>query len=237
MNALNKLGAVLTAVFVVSVVVLLVEVIYVLWRRRRFRRRSLFSSGDTEFSGDSSFYATPSKELLYFFCWKNQTTRIEPDAASAPTAPPLPETYTDAEVDEMLKWQGLYGPSRVLFTIKEEEREEMETENSSPADKELVLNNKKKKKKKGSDCLEDEDVVAAVVVEVDEKTPFWTPCASPYYTPTPSPSRDGNSSSSSGNEDGVVSGGEAEKRDELQETKGVSGDNTASFVSIEVHTS
>lgn len=130
----------------------------------------------------------------------------------------------------MLKLQGMYGPSRVLFTIKEEEMEVTENDDSS-IENELVKS--KKRKKSSSDfCFEGavaNDVVVEVEVEVDDvTTPFWTPCASPqyYYTPSPSPPRDGNLSrknSGTENEVSVV-------------VLGDSGENTTmSFVSIEIH--
>jgi hypothetical protein len=236
MNALNNLGIVLTVVFSVCLAALVFEILYVLWRRRRFLRRSVTSSGaDGEFRSNSdSLYTKPSKELLYFFCWKNQTTRIEPDSTTpqeaSAVAPPVPADGADALVEEMLKLQGMYGPSRVLFTIKEEEMEVTENDDSS-IENELVKS--KKRKKSSSDfCFEGavaNDVEVEVEVEVDDvTTPFWTPCASPqyYYTPSPSPPRDGNLSrknSGTENEVSVV-------------VLGDSGENTTmSFVSIEIH--
>ncbi|KAJ6968360.1 hypothetical protein D5086_029209 [Populus alba] len=233
MKALNNLGTVLTVVFSACLAALVVEILYVLWRRRRFLRRSVTSSGsDGEFRSNSdSLYTEPSKELLYFFCWKNQTPRIEPDSttpqAASAVAPPVPADDADALVEEMLKLQGMYGPSRVLFTIKEEEMEVTENDDSS-IENELV---KSKKRKKSSDFCFEGAVANDVVVEVevdDVTTPFWTPCASPqyYYTPSPSPPRDGNLSrknSGTENEVSVV-------------VLGDSGENTTmSFVSIEVH--
>ncbi|KAG6736553.1 hypothetical protein POTOM_060582 [Populus tomentosa] len=235
MKALNNLGTVLTVVFSACLAALVVEILYVLWRRRRFLRRSVTSSGaDGEFRSNSDLlYTKPSKELLYFFCWKNQTTRIEPDSttpqAASAVAPPVPADGADALVEEMLKLQAMYGPSRVLYTIKEEEMEVTENDDSS-IENELV---KSKKRKKRSDfCFEGavaNDVVVEVEVEVDDvTTPFWTPCASPqyYYTPSPSPPRDGNLSrknSGTENEVSVV-------------VLGDSGENTTmSFVSIEIH--
>ncbi|EEF29833.1 uncharacterized protein LOC8275748 [Ricinus communis] len=204
MNTLNKICTALTIIFAVSLVVLIAEVLYVLYRRRRFHNRT----GDLEFSSEtSSFYpTTPSKELLYFFCWKNQTsTRIEPDAETAAsdaaaTAAPPTTTSDDADVDEMLKRHVLYGPSRALFTIREEEREEIETDLSSVEREE---NNKKKnRKKKLIRSLSSEEVSSIaiatatatdVMIAVDDTTPFSTPCASPpYYTPSPSPPRERN---------------------------------------------
>ncbi|KAK5786318.1 hypothetical protein PVK06_040954 [Gossypium arboreum] len=44
------------------------------------RRHGDARSIDSEFS-DSPFYsAASSKELLYFFCWKNQAARVEPSS-------------------------------------------------------------------------------------------------------------------------------------------------------------
>ncbi|GLT88366.1 hypothetical protein SLE2022_063960 [Rubroshorea leprosula] len=66
------------------------------------------------------FY-TPSKELLNFFCWKNQS-RVEP--ASVP--PVLSNVARDSEApadDDVEKWHAAYGPSWLLYMIKEEEKE------------------------------------------------------------------------------------------------------------------
>lgn len=232
MKALNNLGTVLTVVFSACLAALVVEILYVLWRRRRFLRRSVTSSGaDGEFRSNSdSLYTKPSKELLYFFCWKNQTPRIEPDSttpqAASAVAPPVPADGADALVEEMMKLQGMYGPSRVLFTIKEEEMEVTENDDSS-IENELVKS--KKRKKSSSDFCFEGAIANDVVVEVDDvTTPFWTPCASPqyYYTPSPSPPRDGNLSrknSGTENEVSVVALGD-------------SGENTTmSFVSIQIH--
>ncbi|KAK2655422.1 hypothetical protein Ddye_008474 [Dipteronia dyeriana] len=171
MNGLTKLGTVLTVVFSVSILALVFELIYVLWRKRVFRRRS-----DPESRSDP-FYITPSKEqLLYFFCWKNPS-RVEPSGTPGVSEPPGGAEVLDD--DELAKWQlGMYGPSRFLFTIKEEEREGTETETETKT--EVVGVNK---------------VIIRVVddePEEEQTTPFSTPCASPpYYTPSPSPTRDG----------------------------------------------
>uniref|UniRef100_A0A2P2PU33 Uncharacterized protein n=1 Tax=Rhizophora mucronata TaxID=61149 RepID=A0A2P2PU33_RHIMU len=209
MKARNLVVALLV-IFAVCLIALVVQIVYVLWRRRIFWRRLIGtgnSSGDLEFIGDS-FYQPPSKELLYFFCWNNQTTRIEPDAsaavAAAATAPslPAPPVAAAGTDDELLKYfQGLYGPSRLLFTIKEEEKEEMETTNAlSPVEKEV-------KDEKESVCSEQVlDVpMSTAAVAVDEATPFSTPCASPpFYTPSPSPPREGYGSYTSENDNGDV---------------------------------
>ncbi|KAK0584874.1 hypothetical protein LWI29_020062 [Acer saccharum] len=188
MNGLTKLGTVLTVVFSVTILALVFELIYVLWRNRVFRRRS-----DPESPSDP-FYITPSKEqLLYFFCWKNPS-RVEPSVT-----PGVLEHPGGAEVvddDELAKWQqGMYGPSRFLFTIKEEEREGTETETENEATRIKTVCVDDKAEDDSESCLSEavgvNNVIVRVVVDQEETTPFSTPCASPpYYTPSPSPTRD-----------------------------------------------
>ncbi|KAJ6330555.1 hypothetical protein OIU76_009196 [Salix suchowensis] len=217
MNAPNNLGTVLTVVFSVCLAALVFEILYVLWSRRRFHRRGVTRSGDDlEFNSSSeSLYPTPSKELLYF-CWRSQTTRVKPDSTTQPAASTAATTVSadgeDELVEEMLKLQGMYGPSRVLFTIKEEDREEMEiTENEESSIENVLVKSEERKMSSSGVCFEEIAVANDMVVEVEDvTTPFWTPCESPqnYYTPPPSPSR-------------VVLGDSVE--------------NTMSFASIEIH--
>ncbi|KAF5750574.1 hypothetical protein HS088_TW03G00913 [Tripterygium wilfordii] len=163
MKGLSKIGISLTVVFVVCLLALIIDVLYVLWRRRSFQRRS------TAVEYPEEQLSSPSKELLYFFCWKSQT-RVEPDAVPR---------RTESGDDELVRWEKLYGPSRMLFTIKEEEREDDEFDHNSSS----VENDARETRV----CME--DVVVVVPDDVDDATPFSTPCASPpYYTPSPSPS-------------------------------------------------
>ncbi|PSS16158.1 hypothetical protein CEY00_Acc33594 [Actinidia chinensis var. chinensis] len=187
MSGLNKLGMALSVAFVVSLLALVAELVYVLWRRRLFRLQT--SAADVEFSGES---ATASKELLYFLCWKQQA-QVEPDKriGSGQSDPGDPE-----EVIDILKLQEMYGPSRVLFTIKEEEREEAESEKSLSSAEKVV-------KKTRRVTLEECFMVAGGSLEVAvscagdrETTPYSTPCDSPlFYTPSASPARESESES------------------------------------------
>ncbi|CAI0391147.1 unnamed protein product [Linum tenue] len=200
MNFVNKLGLVLTVVFVISLVFLSLQILYLLWRKRRFQQTEFGSSGGGDHHHhDQASALSPSKELLYFFCWKNyQASRIEPADAAAvsvgvvPAAASAP-TEEDEELEEMLKLHQLYGASRALFTIKEEtEREEIENDSASSLPRNAVVTAETMKKTT--------DTAREVVVVIDfdgesddddEATLFRTPCGSPpYYTPSPSPPRD-----------------------------------------------
>ncbi|XP_057960051.1 uncharacterized protein LOC131152281 [Malania oleifera] len=180
MNGPGTLVTVLIVLFMLFLAAMLAELCYILWCRRRFRRQTV-TAEDPEFHGDRLSYAatTPSKEHLCFSCLKTQS-RVEPGGAPEST-PPSPE------VADVLKWH-MYGPSRVLYTIKEEEREGMESEKCSSAEKEP-----KTKTVLLEECFEVARSLAeaTATVGVSETTPFSTPCSSPpYYTPPPSPSRE-----------------------------------------------
>ncbi|KAK8600576.1 hypothetical protein V6N13_059665 [Hibiscus sabdariffa] len=201
MNAPTKIGIALIVIFAACLLALFIELVYVLWRKRSFRQRSVISGGarsvDSEFSG-SPFYAAPSKELLYFFCWKNQPARVEPSSGvvsptptEAATAPESEAAATEDDDDELAKWQALYGQARVLYTIKEEEREGNDSVENS-ADQSEARNETRPRLR---DCLSGGDESwGDVALAVDSETPFSTPCASPpYFTPSPSPDRDRDS--------------------------------------------
>ncbi|KAG5151023.1 hypothetical protein JHK84_027495 [Glycine max] len=151
----------------VTLVALFAEIVYVLWQRRqRLRPR----------------------------------VRVEPQEASlqcsSTSSSPSNDDDVELELEQhVMKWQQCLngnGPSRMLFTIKEEEREEVESDNGNGLSEEC--------KKSARACLDNERVavVDEVVVAVEElllldetTTPFSTPCASPpYYTPYASPSRE-----------------------------------------------
>ncbi|KAK6944105.1 hypothetical protein RJ641_025207 [Dillenia turbinata] len=136
---------------------------------------------------------TSSKELLYFFCSKTQqATRVEPYLAQH--SPPSHLPPQTASAVDVLKWHRMYGPSRVLPTIKEEEEEDLETcEKSSCTEK---IKNGTDKTMSSEECIrvtncDNVEVTSAAFPEEVEKTPFSTPCASPAYFPSrPPPPRE-----------------------------------------------
>lgn len=217
-GGLSKLGVTLVIVFAIALLVIFAQAFYVLWRRLVFRRRTSGGGGDevSRYSSSESGLIAPSKELLYFFCVRPQF-RLDLTADSGGVERNS-RRESDVEVIDidLLKIQGAFGPPRFLFTIKEEEREEVE----SPAKKTLSCpaENEVRKivgeEKRGSVSLEDcfrsaaeETAAAEVVVEVeiddpsvdDGATPFSTPCASPvYFTPSASPVHEAVNSRSTG---------------------------------------
>jgi len=154
MMGLSKLGTAIMAVTAVTLVALALEIVYVLWQRRqRLRPR----------------------------------VRVEPQEAShhcSTTSSSPSDDDVDLELEQhVMKWHCLNGPSRVLFTIKEEEREEVESDNGNGSS--VECNNKRWVSERV------DEVAVAVEVLLDETTPFSTPCGSPpYYTPNVSPSRE-----------------------------------------------
>lgn len=212
MGGLSKLSRVLTIIFLISVVTLFAELFYVLWRRRVFRRRNPQASTAVDGGGDqpshysssdSSFLSiASSKEFLYAFCIRSHShSRVEPNSTT-PTS-----SNGESEIEEIdsdiVKLQVMHGPSRFLFTIKEEEKEDLE----SVAEKSLCSSAEKESNKSNSisirervtlkECLEvvEEPPKAAMVVHdhgdgggVRDEAEFPTPCDSPmYFTPLASP--------------------------------------------------
>ncbi|CAJ1967239.1 unnamed protein product [Sphenostylis stenocarpa] len=157
MMGLSKLGTAITAVTAVTLVALAAEIVYVLWQRRQRFRPRV---------------------------------RVEPREASlqCSTSSSPSDDDVDLELEEhVMKWHCLHGPSRVLFTIKEEEREEVESDNGNGN----VSSVECTKKAWVSERVAVEEVAVAVEELLDETTLFSTPCASPpYYTPYASPIRE-----------------------------------------------
>lgn len=186
-RSLSKLGITLTIVFVISLLsLLLAQLFYLLWRRRVFRRRTYTGGGVSIYSSSESSFS--SKEFLFFFCMRSTTPN-----SMAVTGDGNSNRRLDMEVVDidLLKLQGMFGPPRFLFTIKEEEREGFE----SPADKSMHSAEKEAKKIEVVDrvSLEECFKAADAVVEIEsgggnDATPFGTPCGSPeFLTPLASP--------------------------------------------------
>ncbi|KAL5709204.1 hypothetical protein ACHQM5_019918 [Ranunculus cassubicifolius] len=177
MGNLNKIGIGLTVIFILSLVALFAELCYIFLRRRKQRKDE---SSDIETSSRSS--SSTTKELLYLFCC-GKGSSIELGTATT-TIHPIndDDNVTEEQQDILAKWQQMYGPSRILFTIKEEEKEDLESEKS--------CSDRKSKCVTVSGLLDDEDrkedddkvVVMAVGVDIEgTETPYYTPSSSPIH--------------------------------------------------------
>ncbi|KQJ87098.1 uncharacterized protein LOC100824723 [Brachypodium distachyon] len=129
MRALSKLGVGLTAVSALLLLALAAELYYILVHRRRRRAAAAVSDAVSSSSPSSS-----SRELLHLFCFKKP-----PPAAAATTEAADPEAAVAGEDEEeddedesveaqLMRLGSLVGPPRLLFTIKEETREDLDSD-------------------------------------------------------------------------------------------------------------
>ncbi|KAL7614680.1 hypothetical protein Lser_V15G06429 [Lactuca serriola] len=194
----SKLATALTVIFFVSIVALICELLYVLWRHRSFRRHSSppppTHIGDQNPDNFPTADAATKELLLYFFCLK---PHIPEDSSGRPNKNTDASSPND-EVIDVFKLFEANGPSRFLCTIKEEDKEDVE----STSDVDFANRSTTK-----SSCLqtgvqlarepvavEEEEEEVAVTVDGDDgsmKTEFSTTCDSPlFFTPEGSPSRE-----------------------------------------------
>ncbi|XP_062183437.1 uncharacterized protein LOC133887484 [Phragmites australis] len=130
MRALSILGVGLAVVSALLLLALTAELYYIFVHKRRLHRRAAAIS-DAASSPSSS-----SRELLQLFCFKKPpalaTTYAvkEPHAGGAAVAMAVVEDDDDDETVEaqLMRLGSLVGPPRLLFTIKEETREDLESE-------------------------------------------------------------------------------------------------------------
>lgn len=131
-----------------------------------------------------------AKELLLFFCLKAKT-RVEP-SETAPTQNPNASSTNDEAIDVFKLLEAR--PSRILCTIKEDDREDAGSTSISVVDSVDITMIEKVSLQ---ECLELEKAAeraAKAEMEVEDKKTVLSlsPCDSPmFFTPLGSPSRDG----------------------------------------------
>ncbi|CAK8571327.1 unnamed protein product [Lathyrus sativus] len=163
MMGLNNFGTTITILTAVTLTALAVEILYVLWKRRLKLR-----------------------------------PRVRAEPQEQPSLPSSSPDQRERELEEELeqhiaKWQCINGLSRVLFTIKEEDREGVDSESGSLTECSVVT--VKKALAVGNTRLseiENENVVMGddeVVLDVEELLNETTPYSTPYYTLLSSPTR------------------------------------------------
>ncbi|KAI3429094.1 uncharacterized protein J3R85_008740 [Psidium guajava] len=186
MATFSGLGLALSIIFGFLFLAFVAEVYYVLWWKRR--RVASSSVADVPEEEDYTKYA---KELLQLICWKRPSSFQHPTNTNNGKANPgsgkdlganghemadpevgnskdlLSKSLGDQEsVDsELMRLHNLHGPPRFLFTINEETREDLESEDGR---------SRGDKSRKASRTRSLSDIILAL-----DQTPFLTPLASP----------------------------------------------------------
>ncbi|CAN1257573.1 hypothetical protein LINPERPRIM_LOCUS9638 [Linum perenne] len=166
MKSLSSVGLGLSIVFGCLLLALVAELYYLLWWKRRFtNRRDNLSS--------------PAKEFFYMFCLKKPSSssqnqdlcssvRITDALVNHEQQMPFGDDSSDAiEATEVIS---LSGPPRFLFTIVEETKEDLESEEAV-----------RSRGRSLSDLL--------LSLETPYLTPFTSP---PFFTPPLTPTTDSN---------------------------------------------
>lgn len=171
MASFSGLGIGLSFLFGCILMGLVAELYYLLWVRRRIR--------DREAEGE---YTSIGSDIAYLFCCKKSSSVVTRTSTQALTTSELNGYNQDLEMGtgkdsllkgfgedegveaELMRLHNLCGPPRFLFTIKEETKEDLESEDG--------------KSRKGSRTRSlSHDLMIAV------ETPFLSPLSSPPLKP------------------------------------------------------
>ncbi|KAM7265144.1 hypothetical protein ACFE04_002827 [Oxalis oulophora] len=166
MKSLSSVGLGLSIIFGCLLLALVCELYYLLWWKKRFTNRDI----ENDFSSNN-----PANHLLCMFCCKKSSAKANVD--EPPEIPQQQQSTTtkdqfifkpfddnEAMESELMRLHNLSGPPRFLFTIMEETKEDLESEEG--------------KSKRLSDFL--------VTMESGScQTPYLTPLASPSFFTSP----------------------------------------------------
>ncbi|XVE99546.1 hypothetical protein REPUB_Repub03eG0208600 [Reevesia pubescens] len=178
MKSLSSVGFGLSIVFGCLLLALVAEVYYLLWWKKRLTSRDLEND-----------YSNPARELFYMFCWKRsasmthsalnpQEIRLSEEQQSNKDLLLKPFGHHQEEnhgmENEPMRLQNLSGPPRFLFTIIEETKEDLESEEAKSK-----CDNKSRVGSRGRSLS---DLLLTV------ETPYLTPLSSPpFFTPPLTP--------------------------------------------------
>lgn len=175
MTILSGLGIVLSLVFGCLLLALVAELYYLLW----WKKQRIIGNTSNRIDQD---YSTHAKEMFYLFCWDKPTTIINnnnnnnTNSSNTVVGNPVQndpdvEMGLETRKDLLLKALGeegvdsdimrLAGHPRFLFTIKEETKEDLESDDG--------------KSKKGSRTTSLSDLIMAL----ETHTPYISPMNSP----------------------------------------------------------
>ncbi|XP_062092684.1 uncharacterized protein LOC133798426 [Humulus lupulus] len=187
MKSLSSVGIGLSVVFSCLFLALIAELYYLFWWKKRFTNREM----------ENDYSSSPAKELFYMFCWRKHSafshSALNPQQLCSSTRVPtnnlIPESNSQLHMNsnndflfkpfgeegmegELMRLQNPSGPPRFLFTIIEETKEDLESDDG-----------KSNKSRKGSRNRSLSDLIVTV------ETPYLTPLASPpFVTPPLTPS-------------------------------------------------
>lgn len=179
MTSFSALAIGLSLVFGCLLLALVAELYYLLWWKKRVTNRVV------EEDDYSNNYA---KEFFHLICWKkpsslqSNTTQDsvrgpeeahsqEPDLELGTSKDLLIKALGDESVEaELMRLHNLAGPPRFLFTIKEETKEDLESDDGK---------SRGDRSRKGSRTRSLSDLTVTV------DTPFLTPVASPHLKSPP----------------------------------------------------
>jgi hypothetical protein len=185
MKSLSSVGLGLSVVFGCLFLALVAELYYLLWWKKRLTNREIEND-----------YSSPARELFYMFCWKRSSSlrhaALDPQelcSSAGITGTLVHESEAqlqmqsnkdfllkpfgeDSMESEFMRLQDLSGPPRFLFTIIEETKEDLESEDGK---------SRGDKSEKDSRSRSLSDLLPTV------ETPYLTPLASPFFTPPLTP--------------------------------------------------
>lgn len=181
MRSFSGLGLGLSLVFGCLLLAFVAELYYLLW----WKKKRIVTNREIE-----EEYGNFAKELFHFICWKRNTPnnnnsqqlsqerKVDPDSnqndqyeqdlelgCSAKDHVLLKPIGEEGVESELMRLHNLAGPPRFLFTINEETKEDLESEDG--------------KSRRGSRTRSLSDLLVAV------DTPFLTPLASPRLKSSP----------------------------------------------------
>lgn len=167
MGSLSHLGIGLSFLFGCLLLGLIAELYYVIYWKKRYTNMEI---------QDSSLPTNGTTELSYLFCWKSP---ISSRKQTLPTSVKNVINGQDQDLQmlkiyngeegvesELMRLHNLCGPPRFLFTIKEETKEELESEDEKSRGERSIS-------RKGSRNKSLAELLACV------ETPYLSPLASP----------------------------------------------------------
>uniref|UniRef100_A0A803P1M9 Membrane lipoprotein n=1 Tax=Cannabis sativa TaxID=3483 RepID=A0A803P1M9_CANSA len=183
MKSLSSVGIGLSVVFSCLFLALMAELYYLFWWKKRFTNREM----------ENDYSSSPAKELFYMFCWRKHSafghSALNPQQLCSSTRIStnnlIPESNSQLHMNsnndflfkpfgeegmegEFMRLQNPSGHPRFLFTIIEETKEDLESDDG-----------RSNKSRKGSRNRSLSDLIVTV------ETPYLTPLASPPFVTPP----------------------------------------------------